>query len=459
MNRGDNSTTMAAATRTTGRFAIIAVLLLALPGAVFAQADNTLSIEADSDTRATLREAETLIAAQRSEDAWSLLSPLEATLAGNAYFDYLLGVSALDTGRRGNAIFALQRSLAVEPRFSGAKMELARAHFEIGDFAQARPLFVALLGENPPPSVRGVLGRYIDAIDRVPPTPAPRFTPFVELTSGDDSNANGSTADEQFLGFTLNPENVEADSPFLEGAAGFNWVVPSNVNQTWYTSGRFSHRRNEDATFVDATIGSLTSGMTWRRGEFFGHIGGEGYVAHRDDEPNQRYLGVDLGLGRQLSDQWAVSLGLRSGEVNHYESTLKALDVDRLLYTIGLDYRLSALTEFGFDLIGGRDTEDLDASPYGNSKVGARLSFTTGRGNMFLFGSLGTLTTDYDGQFFGAPREDDQLTAILAIEFRDVGFEGLSILPSLRYVDNESDVALYDYDRNEIGVTIRWMPQ
>ena len=78
---------------------------------------------------------------------------------------------------------------------------------------------------------------------------------------------------------------------------------------------------------------------------------------------------------------------------------------------------------------------------------------------MFLFGSFGTLTTDYDGQFFGAPREDDQSTVILAIEFRDIWFEGLSVLPSLRYVDNESDVALYDYDRTEIGVTIRWMPQ
>lgn len=450
---------MAEVKRATGCLQTIVVFLLAISGAAFAQAQNTLSVEVSEERQALLRQAETYIAGQNAEAAWSLLSPLENTLAGNAYFDYLLGVSALDTGRYGAAIFALQRAVAIEPRFSGAKMELARAHYESGDAAQARPLFVALLDESPPPAVRDVLRRYIDAIDELPATPQVRFTPFVEFTAGDDSNANGSTADDQFLGFTLNPENVEAESSFLEGAAGFSYVVPNDINQAWYTIGRISHRRNEDASFVDATIGSLASGFSLRRNEYFGHVAGEGYIAHRNDEPNQRYLGLDARIGRRISDQWSLSLGLRGGEVNHYDPALKVLDVDRLMLTAALDYRFSALTMFGFELIGGRDIEDGDNSPYGNSKAGARLSFRTGTGNTHVFGSVGTLTTDFDGPFFGAAREDEQTTVILTVEFRDVGIDGLSIVPGLRYVDNQSDVALYDYDRAEIGLTFRWMPQ
>ena len=46
------------------------------------------------------------------------------------FFDYLLGVAALDNGYISEAIFSLRRAIAVEPGFSGARMELARAYFE-----------------------------------------------------------------------------------------------------------------------------------------------------------------------------------------------------------------------------------------------------------------------------------------------------------------------------------------
>ena len=88
-----------------------------------------------------------------------LLSPEETRLAGNPLFDYLYGVAALDTGRLSNAIFALQRALAVSPSFSGARLELARAHYDAGNPSLARPLFERLLEEDPPDGVRAVVAR------------------------------------------------------------------------------------------------------------------------------------------------------------------------------------------------------------------------------------------------------------------------------------------------------------
>ena len=201
---------MAALKRIIGLFSILTLLT----GVAFAQsnqtpANQTLEVQASAATQQLLRDAESRLANNDSAGAYAFLSPRETELAGNPYYDYLLGVAALDTGRFSEAIFSLQRSLAVEPRFSGARMELARAHFEAGDNGQARPLFVALLDESPPPAVRDVVNQYIDAIDAKPPTLRSRFTPYVELTAGHDSNANGSTADQQFLGFTLSPFNVE----------------------------------------------------------------------------------------------------------------------------------------------------------------------------------------------------------------------------------------------------------
>ncbi len=77
----------------------------------------------------------------------------------------------------------------------------------------------------------------------------------------------------------------------------------------------------------------------------------------------------------------------------------------------------------------------------------------------YFIASLGSLTSDYDGLFFGGAREDRQITTLLQFEFRDVWTNGLTLAPRLRYVDNDSDVELYTYNRTEVGLMIRWAPQ
>ena len=92
--------------------------------------------------------------------------------------------------------------------------------------------------------------------------------------------------------------------------------------------------------------------------------------------------------------------------------------------------------------------------------MGARIGLSAPLGQAsYLFASLGTLTSNFDGQFFGANREDTQLSSLLQLEFRDVWTNGLTVAPRLRFIGNKSDVALYDYDRTEVGLLIRWAPQ
>ena len=64
-----------------------------------------------------------------------------------------------------DSVIANSSTKEVETSFSGARMELARVNYEVGSPELARPLFVQLLDENPPPLVRAVLKNYISAID------------------------------------------------------------------------------------------------------------------------------------------------------------------------------------------------------------------------------------------------------------------------------------------------------
>lgn len=438
---------------------IVALTFGALAVVATANAQETLQINVAAETRALLEEAETLLAGNDSERGYALLIPHEAELAGSPYYDYLLGVAALDSGRRSEAIFSLRRSIAVEPRFSAARMELGRAYLESGNSALARPIFVSLLDESPPAGVRSVLQQYISAIDAPRPTPRSSFSGYFETFVGHDSNANGSTADQQFLGFTLSPENLATESPVAEIAAGFNWLVPQSSRFSWIVNARAGYRNNTDASFVNATILNGLAGMTWQRGEFFGRAAIDSYWASRDGNANEAYAGVDLLFGRRLGDSWDVSLGLRGGAQRH-DSTIEVLDVNRVLYTLDVSQRFATSGRLSLQLIGGSDSEQQTGSPYGNSKTGGRISLSTPLGNTsFLHTALGSLTSDYDGLFFGVPREDKQLFFLVQLEFRDVLTDGLSFIPLVRYVDNDSDVSLYDYDRTEIGLLLRWVPK
>jgi outer membrane protein len=438
------------------RLAII-TWLAAVSSIAFAQ--DTLQVAASAEDQQFLARAEDLLTSGNAATAYALLSEKESQLAGNPFFDYLLGVAALDSGRAGDAIFSLRRALAIAPGFSGARMELARAYFETGNMALSRPLFVQLLDEQPPPAVRRVIDDYIASIDASPAAPKGSFSMHFDAAAGYDTNANGSTDNQQFLGFMLNPNNVETESSFADVGAAFAWSKPKSTRFSWYSNGRAGLRHNPDADFVDSTVVNGAGGMNWQRGKFFGRAGIDGYWSTRDGDSNQSYAGLDTLFGRRLNQNWDVSVGIRGGALR-YDNSIDIMDVNRMMFTGRLGRVFSSGGSFGFELVGGSDSERRSSSPYGNSKLGGRLTlYAPMNANTMLFVSSGSLTSDYDGLFFGSPREDTQISTLLQVEFRNVGRAGLSLTPRLRHIENDSSVALYDYDRLEFSLNLRWTPQ
>ena len=152
----------------------ILVLTLALSPIGLLHAQATMQIVDSSDAGDLYLQAESLLASGHTRNAYELLRAYESELSGNPYFDYLLGVAALDSGYSSDAILSLQRAAAAAPDFSGARMELARAHYEAAEYSTARPIFASLLDENPPPAVRDVIAGYINAIDSRPSSPPSR---------------------------------------------------------------------------------------------------------------------------------------------------------------------------------------------------------------------------------------------------------------------------------------------
>jgi len=446
----------------TGIVASVALLLSVWAATAAARsagpATLTVQVDLDDETRQLLSDAESLMGRGQADQAFALLAAHEFELAGNPLYDYLLGVSALDSGRYGEAIFSLQRTLDVEPDFSGARMALARAYYENGEKAQARALFMQLLGEQPPPAVRQAVNQYLAAMDRRP-APKSRFSPFFETVVGYDSNANASTDDGTFLGFNLTPNSIGTSSPYAAVGAGIDWFKRSSQQSAWYARLRGGYRDNPDASFVNAFTASGRTGFAWRKGSFFGRAGLDAYWGARDGHYNEKYSGADVELGQRLGDRWDITANVRYG-AQRYVSNIDILDVNRMLYSVGLRRRFAENTRVRLEFIGGDDSEQIGGSPYGNTKAGGRISIDAAlSANVRLFGSYGQLETEYDSLFFGVPREDEQETAIIQFEFRGVMSPSLTIVPRILYVDYDSDINLYRYDRTEVGVIFRWSPK
>ena len=60
-----------------------------------------------------------------------------------------------------------------------------------------------------------------------------------------------------------------------------------------------------------------------------------------------------------------------------------------------------------------------------------------------------------DGTFFGGKRDDNQLALTVAADLQDFPARRWTLTPRVRYMKNDSNISLYEYDRFEAVVYLR----
>lgn len=141
-----------------------------------------------------LRDADELIKKGKPADAYALLKPLEFNRSGEARFDYLLGIAALDSGKPDKALLAFERVLAVDKDFTSARLDMARAYYQLGDLPRARIEFEEVIKQNPPEAARATIRKYLDKIVVQEQAKRPHIAGEIESTPGHDGKI-GSAAE------------------------------------------------------------------------------------------------------------------------------------------------------------------------------------------------------------------------------------------------------------------------
>lgn len=414
--------------------------------------------------RPDLEAAEALIQQGKGADAYRALVPFEAQHAGDAEFDYLLGIAALEAGHADQATLALERVVILRPAFLAARLDLARAYFALGDVDRARTEFETVRREDPPPAALATIEHYLAAIAERRQAQGTRATGYLEAAVGRDTNVNYATSQGQvfvpLFGVTFGLASASQrtrDNYFALGGGG---EITHGLNERWsvFAGGDVRDRANRKADTFNYTTYDVRGGVQYgterdivRAGLAYQHYDLD-YAYYRETKT------FNLEWRRAVNERNQSTLFGQFGELRYPNPGLSSNDVDQTLigggWTLALDPASRAMMSLGGYVgyereVGGRvdgDRKLYSVRMSGQIGVGAQLD---------LYASLAAQRGDYQdaNPLFVIRRTERQYDVVAGAAWRFA--KDWSLRPQLAYTHNTSNILLYDYDRIDASLTLR----
>ncbi|CAM3304794.1 DUF560 domain-containing protein [Sphingomonas antarctica] len=410
---------------------------------------------------APVQQALALAQQGRAGEAYALLAPLAATRAGDPDFDYALGLAAEDSGHRAEAIIALQRVLAVQPKNAPARAELARVYALTGDVDTAEREFSTVV-EDPslPDPVRQRFNQLVGGLRREQRAGGTSLSGYAEASSGYDSNINtatGLTSITLPLFASLGPAALSGTATRIDEAFGNfegGLSVASGVSRQTrlFASLLGSYRDNYGSrTFDQGTLtGTAGVGFTRANRDVVSLSGQAQQFWLNRDSYRQAYSAIGQYTHRTAGGQ-ALSFGVQYSRLDYRTDPLR--DADR--YTATASY--TGKTTFVAVSSGLEDTRRAAGDNASNGFVGGRMGFERPLGTRFSV--LGSAGLEYRGYrapdpLFLQTRHDTQFDA--ALGFRVLVAPRVTLRPLATYTRNASNIDLYDYNRVTGSVAVRF---
>lgn len=410
-----------------------------------------------------ITKAEALMQQGKAAEAYEILASQEAELAGDIKYDYLLGIAALDSGKPDVATLAFERVLAADPNFAGARLDLARAYFAMGNLTQAKTEFEAVLTQNPPENAKAAAMQHLAAIEAKSLARKGGTTGYMELTAGYDDNVNNSANQSQIyipifgVTYALSPTNVKSGDGYAAFGAGIEHTMPLDAQWSAYAGADLKYRTNVDekqfnTLSLDARAGfSREDGSdTWRGGLLWGR-----YVS--GGNPNNNTSGINAEWRRLLDPQNQISLFAQYSRLRYVDDALVSNNTNLTIAGGGWlhAFDLPSHPLMFVSLFSGRERE-TEIRADGNKhldglRFGGQLSIDE---KTDLFASVGAQVGRYDREniAFQNYRRDAQYSLNLGMTWR--GLKDWTVKPQLAYSHNDSNLAIYEYDRTDLSFTL-----
>jgi hypothetical protein len=414
-------------------------------------------------------EAQRLMDANQPAAAYELLFNEIEERAGTPEYDLLLGIAAMDSNHPTQAVFAFERVLAIEPDNSRARLELARAYFELNENEASREEFSYAKTLEIPEDVSATIEEYLTSIDsRVQAAEQQRqFSAYVQASVGYDTNVNSATDSSTValpafgnLVFTLDDTSRELDSGFysLDGGLSFSSRVSPENNLSVFGGANIFHRPTYNEHRFDTSAGNAQLGLRYNRDKnsFLASLQGQKYLIDGNTSRNQGGINLQwLHMASQRTQYSVFAQGLIQRfpgqtirNVNQYSG---GTGIVHLLPGDGSPVVYSSI-------YAGIDDEQADAHPdFGRTYFGIRAGGEYGiREDVKLIASASYQYSKYGGDdpLFQETRKDNFLFLRGGIEYSYN--ENWVITPEFRYLYNDSNLDINKFDRWQIFASARY---
>jgi hypothetical protein len=408
-----------------------------------------------------LDDAEALMKAGKPDLAYKLLEPFEFDRSGEMRFDYLIGIAALDSGKPDKATLALERVLAEDPNYAGARLDMARAYYQLGDIQRAKTEFETVLDQNPSETARATIHKYLDEIAAREAGKTTRFSGYIEGKVGRDTNVNNaSEVPNNIIIPTLYTTNAELPDNYYGAGAGGEINHDMNANWRLYAGADINMRNNYRQKNFDSLdlegrvgVGYVTGTDRYRIGIKGGQnsLGGARYYDSS---------GVNADLRRTVGASKQLSLFGQYMQYRYADPLLKLNDINQLVAGVGMlqmfgngKSALSGSLYFG--------TEN-DVGPAGGRTDGVKRFAGIRAGGQAVVGDRAKLYFSAGEQLGNFSNVNPLISGHRTDRLSDltVGVDWYlsnlwMVRPQLARYINSSNVAAYAYDRNDYSITIR----
>jgi len=402
-----------------------------------------------------------LIQSYKYVQAYELLEPIEIEYAGDAEYDLLFGIAALESGNITRAIFALERVLETQPGNIEALALIAKAHFISGEIQASKTELQLVLDTEVPAQVKDSIYRLMSAINEKLNGVKNNINAFVELTIGHDSNINSATNSAQvaipaFGGaiFTLSNSATKLRANFINPAIGINFSKELNKSLFLFGGATFNQRTNwQQHSFntanQDSNLGlrklldDNTITVALQHNNF--NLAGDTY---------RKAIGINGQWQHNINDHNQASAFIQYSRLEYPKQTIR--NADRYLAGASLAHAFASVgypVLFG-SLYGGSENERKSEFPHlGHNFLGMRIGAElSAHDKARLFTGVSYEDRNYGGteQLWLTSRRDQQWDFNLGARITPA--PNWIIRPNLNYTSNHSNVPINKYDRWQISV-------
>lgn len=403
-----------------------------------------------------------------AQGAYNLLIPLQSARAGDPDFDFLLGSSALALGKNTEAVFALERVLAVQPNSGPAREAIARAYYNLKEIESAKREFENVKKQDVPPEVSATIDRFLDAIAHVEESSKTVIHGYVEVGIGYDSNVNSATADSQvavpvFAGtiFTLAPSSVKQDDAFIMFGGGVGFTHPFSKRLSLFGGLAYQNKTNNNESDFSTYYYDVNLGLAYRFDRDTYTLAGQ-FNSFWVDNPAlypdayRNASGVTGQWQHDFDSRNQISLFAQYSYLEYPGQDIR--NADRYVGGGGYAHAFghgALITYLG--AYGGREVERAEGVPqFGNDFYGVRVGAQLNAADKFaVFLNLSGEQRKYGGPdpSFLVDRDDKQYNASAGIIF--VPKKGFRVTPQVSWTDNTSNIKVYEFDRIIYQIVLR----